>query len=72
MKYGLKLARHGSIFLARVAWIGVVLAVEFLLMLINASSRKEDHTSGEEIPDPFDRMHPNWRYYWDQQKSDLD
>ena len=72
MKYGLKLARHGSVFLARVAWIGVMLAVDFFLTLINASSRRGDHSSEADIPDPFDRMHPNWRYYWDQQKSDLD
>ncbi|KAA1284800.1 hypothetical protein [Alcaligenes faecalis] len=72
MKYALKLARNGSVFIVRVVWVGVVLAVELFLLLLNSSSKENDHNIDAEIPDPFDRMHPNWRYYWDQQKNDLD
>lgn len=72
MKYAIKLAWHGSIFLARVVWIGATLAVGFFLLLMNSSSSQDEDYAGSEIPDPFDRMHPNWRFYWDQQKSDLE
>lgn len=66
MKYALKLARHGSVFLARVAWIGVVLVVEFFIMLINTSnsSKSADNLAAPEVPDPLDRGHPNWEFYW--------
>lgn len=72
MKHALKLARHGSVFLARVMWIGLMLVFDFFLLLINSSTRRDDHNAETEIPDPFDQMHPNWRFYWDQQRSDLD
>lgn len=65
MKYALKLARHGSIFFARLAWIGVMLAVDFFLLLINASSRENrSNMAAPEVPDPLDRGHPNWEFYW--------
>ncbi len=65
MKYALKLARHGSIFLAKVAWIGVILAVDFFLLLINSSSRENrNNMAAPEVPDPLDRMDPSWEFYW--------
>lgn len=65
MKYALKLARHGSVFLARVAWIGMVLALDFILLLISSGDRKNsDNLAAPEIPDPLDQGHPNWEFYW--------
>ncbi|MCX5470170.1 hypothetical protein OSH04_00430 [Alcaligenes sp. A-TC2] len=73
MKYALKLARHGSVFLARVVWIGVVLAFDFILLLINSSDRKGwDNLAAPEVPDPFDRTHINWDLYYGWQESDQD
>lgn len=65
MKYVLKLARHGSIFFARLAWIVVMLTVDFLLLLINASSRENrSNMAAPEVPDPLDRTDPSWEFYW--------
>ncbi|CAM5409592.1 hypothetical protein AFAE65S_02294 [Alcaligenes phenolicus] len=65
MKYALKLARHGSVFLGRVAWIGMMLAVDFFLLLMNSSSRENrNNMAAPEVPDPLDRGHPNWEFYW--------
>nr|WP_321266556.1 hypothetical protein [Alcaligenes faecalis] len=65
MKYALKLARHGSIFLARVAWIGAILAINFLLLLINSSSKENrNNMAAPEIPDQLDRLDPSWDFYW--------
>lgn len=65
MKYALKLARHGSIFLARAAWIGVILAFDVFLLLINSSSREnQSNMAAPEVPDPLDRMDPSWEFYW--------
>lgn len=65
MKYALRLARNGSIFLARVAWIGVILAFDFFLLLMTSSSRKNrNNMAAPEVPDPLDRGHPNWEFYW--------
>ncbi len=65
MKYALKLARHGSIFLARVMWIGLTLVFDFVLWLINSSNQKNlTSMAAPEVPDPLDRGHPNWELYW--------
>lgn len=65
MKYALKLARHGSMFLARVAWIGVILAFDFFLLLINSSSREnQNNMAAPDVPDPVDRLDPSWEFYW--------
>ncbi len=65
MKYALKLARHGSVFLGRVSWIGAMLVVEFFLLLINSSNNKKlNNMAAPEVPDPLDRGHPNWEFYW--------
>lgn len=65
MKYALKLARHGGVFFARVAWVGVMLVVDFFLLLMNSSSRENrNNMAAPEVPDPLDRGHPNWDFYW--------
>ncbi len=65
MKYALKLARHGSIFLARVMWIGLMLVIDFFLLLINSNNNKNlNNMAAPEVPDPLDRGHPNWEFYW--------
>lgn len=65
MKYALKLARHGSVFLARVAWIGTMLVVDFLLLLINSSSKETaNNMAAPDVPDPLDRLDPSWEFYW--------
>lgn len=65
MKYALKLARHGSIFLARVMWIGLVLVMDFFLLLINSSNnRNPNNMAAPEVPDALDRMDPSWEFYW--------
>lgn len=65
MKYALKLARHGSIFLAKVMWIGLMLVVEFCLLLIKSSNHKSlNNMASPEVPHPLDRGHPNWEFYW--------
>lgn len=65
MKYALKLARHGSMFLGRVSWIGALFVVEFFLLLINSSNKKNlNNMAAPEVPDPSDRGHPNWEFYW--------
>lgn len=71
MKYALKLARHGSIFLARVAWIGVVLAIDFILLLVNSNSPR-DAAAGPEVSDGLNRLHPNYDLDWGWQESDSD
>lgn len=65
MKYALKIARHGSIFLARVTWIGATLLVDFLLLLINSSSKETgNNLAAPDVPDPLDRLDPSWEFYW--------
>ncbi len=65
MKYALKLARHGSVFLGRLAWIGIMLAVDFFLLLMNSSSRENrNNMAAPEVPDPLDRIDPSWEFYW--------
>lgn len=65
MKYALKLARHGGIFLARVMWIGLILVIDFFLLLINSSNNKNlNNMAAPEVPDPLDRMDPSWEFYW--------
>lgn len=65
MKYALKLARHGSVFLARMVWIGLMLVVEFFRLLINSSNNKYlSSMAAPEVPNPLDRGHPNWEFYW--------
>lgn len=67
MKYGLKLARHGSVFLVRVLWIGVMLAVDFFLLLMAASSR-QGHPSqdiyDDDRPGPWNMTRAE-RYQYD-------
>lgn len=65
MKYALKITWHGSVFLARVAWIGATIALEFFMLLINSSSsERRDNLAAPEVPDALDQGHPNWEYYW--------
>ncbi|HRO19005.1 MULTISPECIES: hypothetical protein [Alcaligenes] len=65
MKYALKLARHGSVFLTRVMWIGLMLVIDFFLLLVNEGNSKNlDNMAAPEVPDPLDRGHPNWDFYW--------
>lgn len=65
MKYALKLARHGIVFIAKVAWIGALLAFDFILLLLNSSSSKSSNNlAAPKVPDPLDRGHPNWEFYW--------
>lgn len=71
MKYALKLARHGSIFLARVAWIGVVFAVDFILLLVKSNGSR-NNIGGPEVSDGLDRLHPNYELDWGWQESDSD
>lgn len=71
MKYALKLARHGSLFLARVAWIGVVFAVDFILLLVKSNGSR-NNIAGPEVSDGLDRLHPNYELDWGWQESDSD
>lgn len=65
MKYALKLASHGSIFFARMMWIGLMLVIDFFLLLISSSNNKTlNKLAAPEVPDPLDRGHPNWEFYW--------
>lgn len=67
MKYALKLARHGSIFLARVVWIGAALALDFFMMLISSSGKQnyESHDiHGDDRPGPWN-MTRTERYQYD-------
>ncbi len=65
MKYALKLARHGSMFLAKVIWIGLMFVIDFFILLINSSNNKSlNNMAAPEVPDPLDRGHPNWEFYW--------
>ncbi len=69
MKYALKLARHGSVFLARVAWTGVIVAVDFIMLILSStSSKSSENLAAPEVPDPLDRGHPNWEFYWGEHK----
>lgn len=65
MKYALKLARHGGVFVIRVTWIGLMLVIDFFLLLINSINNKNlNNMAAPEVPDPLDRRHPNWEFYW--------
>lgn len=73
MKYALKLARHGSVFLARVMWIGLMIAVDFSLLLINLTNKENrNNMAAPDVPDFFDRTHLNWDLYksWQEGASE--
>lgn len=69
MKYALKLARHGSVFLARVVWIGGGLVVDLIMLLLSSTRSKNlGNLAAPEVPDPLDRGHPNWEFYWGERE----
>nr|WP_321302847.1 hypothetical protein [Alcaligenes faecalis] len=71
MKYALKLARHGSIFLGRVSWIAAMLVVDVILLLMS-SSKDRNNMAGPEVSDGIDRLHPNCALDWGWQENDSD
>lgn len=73
MKYALKLARHGSIFLAQVAWIGMGCVLDFILLLISSREREgSNNLAGPEVSDGLNRSHSNYDLDWGWQESETD
>ena len=72
MKYALKLARHGSVFLVRVAWIGVLLVVDFVNLTATSNRSRSNSMAGPEVCDGLDRLDPNYDLDWGWKEVDSD
>lgn len=72
MKYALKLAQHGSVFLARVAWIGVRVVADFIKLMVSSNCSRTNNMAGPEVCDGLDQFHPNYDLDWGWQKDDSD
>lgn len=73
MRYVLRLAHHGSVFIARLTWIAAVCVLDILLLLLNSNIAKDpNNMAGPEVSNGLNRLHSNYDLDWGWQESDID